>query len=124
PTMPTKGKKTSNFDPADPPFYRQASFSLPIPSVPDFPFSRVSTPTGTTSPTKRQRSDTSSSYLAGFESWSGDARDYWLHRWNLLTPKEGKPPGPTNYPLSSAPCSATYRRTIPRRWTPSSPFSQ
>src|SRR5437660_10642612 len=32
--------------------------------------------------------------------------------------------GPTNYPLSSALCSATCRRTTTRRWTPLSPFSQ
>ena len=91
--MPPKGQKTSTFDPAVPPFDGQASFSLPVPSGPDSPFSGESTPTGTTSSTKRQRSDTSASYLAGFDSWRGDARDYWLHRWKLLTPKEGKPPG-------------------------------
>src|SRR5205085_3596050 len=53
-----------------------------------------STPTGTTSPTKREGSDTSASSPTGFESWRGDTRDYWLHRWNFFTPKEGKPPGP------------------------------
>src|SRR5947209_19073260 len=88
PTMPPKGKKTSTFDPAVPPFDGQASFSLPVPSGSDSPFSGASTPTGTTSPNKRQRSDTSASYLAGFESWRGHARDYWLHRRKLLTPKE------------------------------------
>src|SRR5205085_4147419 len=92
--MPPKGKKTSTSDLAVPPFDGQASFSLPIPSGSDSPFSGASTPTRTISPTKRKHSDTSASYLAGFESWRGDARDYWLHRWKLLTPKEGKPPGP------------------------------
>src|SRR5437588_4910677 len=92
--MPPKGKKTSTFDPAVPSFGGQTSFSLPVPSGPDCPFSGASTPTGTTSPTKRQRSDTSASALTGFESWRGGARDYWLHRWNFLKPKEGKPPGP------------------------------
>src|SRR5205085_4863231 len=80
--------------PAVPPFDAQATFSLPVLSGSDPPFSGASTPTGTTSPTKRQCSDTSTSYLAGFESWRGNARDYWLHRWKLLTPKEGKPPEP------------------------------
>src|SRR5947209_13729625 len=95
-TMPPKGKKTSTFDPAVPPFDGQASFSLPVPSGSDSPFSGASTPTETTLPTKRQSSDTSASYLAGFESWRGDARDYWLHPWKLLTPKEGNPPGPNH----------------------------
>src|SRR5437588_6362486 len=92
--MPPKGKKTSTFDPAVPSFGGKASFSLPVPSGPGSPLSGASTPTGTTSPTKRQRSDTSASTLTGFESWRGDARDYWLHRWTFLKPKEGKPPGP------------------------------
>src|SRR5205085_6721995 len=68
PTMPPKGQKTSTFDRAVPPFDGQASFSLPAPSGSDSPFSGASTPTGTTSPTKRQRSDTSASSLTGFES--------------------------------------------------------
>src|SRR5437588_685894 len=54
--MTPKGKKTSTFDPAVPSFDRQTSFSLPVPSGSDSPFSAASTPTGTTSPTKGQRS--------------------------------------------------------------------
>src|SRR5437588_790697 len=92
--MPPKDKNTSTFDPAVPLFDGQTTFSLPISSGSDSPFSRVSTPTGTTLPTKRKLSDTSSSSLTCFESWRGDARDYWLHRWNFLKPKERKPPGP------------------------------
>src|SRR5437588_4542238 len=53
-TIPPMGKKTSTFDPAVPPFDGQASFSLPIPSGSDSSFSGASTPTGTTSPTKRE----------------------------------------------------------------------
>src|SRR5437588_471565 len=48
-TMPRKGKKTSTFDPAVPPFDGQASFSLPVPSGSDSPFSGSSTPTPPTS---------------------------------------------------------------------------
>src|SRR5205085_7654972 len=75
-------------------FDGETSFYLPIPSGSDSPFSGESTPTETTSPTKRQCNHTSISYLAGFESWRDNVWDDWLHRWKLLTPREGKPPGP------------------------------
>ena len=82
--MPPKGKKTP-FNPAIPPFESPGLFGLP--SV-----SGSSTPTGTTSPTKRQRSDTLSPSLPHWERLGEDPRGYWsarLHESKLSTQNTG-----------------------------------
>ena len=82
--MPPKGKK-SPFKPAIPPFEVPGLFGLP--SV-----SGSSTPTGTTFPTKRQRSDTLSPSLPHWERLGKDPRGYWsarLHESKLSSSNTG-----------------------------------
>ena len=82
--MPSKGKKTP-FNPAIPPFEGPGLFGLP--SV-----CGSSTPTGTTSPTKHQRSHTLSPSLPHWERLGKDPRGYWnvrLHESKLSTQNTG-----------------------------------
>ena len=82
--MPCKGKKTP-FNPAIPPFEGPGLFGLPSASG-------SSTPTGTTSPTKHQRSDTLSPSLPHWERLGKDHRGYWsarLHQSKLSTQNTG-----------------------------------
>ena len=82
--MPPKGKKTP-FNPAIPPFEGPGLFGPPS-------LSGSSTPTGTTSPTKRQRSDTLSPSLPHWERLGKDPRGYWsarLHESKLSTQNTG-----------------------------------
>ena len=82
--MPPKGKKTP-FNPAIPPFEGLGRFGHQ--SV-----SGSSIPTGTTSPTKRQRSDTLSPSLPHWEQLGKDPRSYWsarLHESKLSTQNTG-----------------------------------
>ena len=82
--MPPKGKKTP-FNPAIPPFEGPGLFG---PSS----LSGSSTPTGTTSPTKRQCSDTLSPSLPHWERLGKDPRGYWsarLHESKLSTQNTG-----------------------------------
>ena len=82
--MPSKGKKTP-FNPAIPPFEGPGLFGLP--SV-----SGSSTPTGTTSPTKRQCSNTLSPSLPHWKRLGKDPRGYWserLHESKLSTQNTG-----------------------------------
>ena len=82
--MPPEGKKTP-FNPAIPPFEGPGLFGPPS-------LSGSSTLTGTTSPTKRQRSDTLSPSLPHWERLGKDPRGYWsarLHESKLSTQNTG-----------------------------------
>ena len=82
--MPPKGKKTP-INPAIPPFEGPGLFRL-------LSASGSSTPTGTTSPTKRQCSDTLSPSLPHWERLGKVPRGYWsahLHESKLSTQNTG-----------------------------------
>ena len=102
--MPPKGKKTP-FNPAIRPFEGPGLFGLR--SV-----SGSSTPNGTTSPAKRQRSDTLSPSLPHWERLGKDPRGYWsahLHESKLSTQNTG--------PLSFSLEVTSYRDEMAKDFT-------